>query len=118
MDFNEDDYICRECGGRKIVEGHSIIGRVCPVCHGQGRRDWIAHAMGGKNPYEPPDHQFLHNLVMRNIQILINEINIQALDLGISANVSVEFKNRSGCGPDLTDYYPMTSKSFPKIKGL
>ncbi len=94
MDFNESDYICKECYGRKVVDAHPIVGRVCPSCHGRGRSDWIAHAMGGKNPYEPPDHQFLHNLIMRNIQMLVNEINIQALELGIYADVSVEFKDR------------------------
>jgi len=105
-------------GGRKIVRGHSIIDRVCPACHGRGRKDWITYAMGEKNPYEPPDHQFLHNLVMRNIQILVSEIHMQALELGITADVSVEFKHRSGHGPHLTDNYPITSESFPKIRGL
>lgn len=101
MDFNEHNYICRECGGRKIVPAHSIISRVCPICNGQGRQDWITHAMGGRIPYEPPDHQFLHNLVMRNIQILVNEIRIQVLELGASADVSVEFKSRAGYGPNM-----------------
>jgi len=94
MSFDEPDYICRECHGRKIIDAHSIIlGRVCPTCNGRGRSDWIVHAMGTRNPYETPDDQFLHNLIMKNIQMLIHEIHIQALELGITADVSVEFRN-------------------------
>jgi hypothetical protein len=106
--------ICRECGGRKIVRGHSIIDRICPVCHGRGRKDWITYAMGGKNPYEPPNYQFLHKLVMRNIQILVNEIHIQALELGISADVNVELNDRSG----YISQYQFNSIEAPTIKKL
>ncbi len=99
MSLDESNYICRECSGRKVIEAHSLIGRICPSCHGRGRSDWIAHAMNGKNPYEPPEHQFLRTLVMRNIQSLVNEIHIQALELGISADVKVEFNDRLRYGP-------------------
>lgn len=94
MNFDEPDYICRECHGRKIVDTRCIIGRVCPLCNGQGRSDWITHAMGGENPYKPPELQFLHNLIMKNIQSLVNEIHMQALELGITADVKVEFEDR------------------------
>lgn len=95
MNSDEPDYKCRECHGRKIIDANSIIlGRVCPICNGRGRSDWIVHAMGTRNPYEPPNDQFLHNLIMKNIQMLVHEIHMQALELGIFADVSVEFKDR------------------------
>ena len=96
MSLDKTGYICKECHGRKITDARIMIGRVCLACNGEGKKDWIAHAMGGRNPYEPPDHQFLHNLIMRNIQMLVNEIHIQALELEVSVEVSVGFKNRSG----------------------
>lgn len=113
MDSN--GYICKECEGRKIIKGYPIIDRICPVCHGRGRKDWITYAMGGKNPYEPPEHQFLYNLVMRNIQILVNEIHVQALELGISADVKVEFSDSHRYGPS---QYQFNSIEAPTIKKL
>jgi len=113
MDFNEYDYICKECYGRKITDAHMMIEKVCPACNGKGKKDWISHARNERSPYEPPDHQFLHNLIMRNIQMLVNEIHIQALELGISAYVAVEFRTRSGINAE-----PISIEKLSKMETL
>jgi hypothetical protein len=114
MNFDEPDYICKECYGRKITDARIMIGRVCPACNGEGKKDWISHAMNERTPYEPPDHQFLHNLIMRNIQMLVNEIHIQALELEISADVSVEFKtiNKYKYKSDNIKWGPLVNKKI------
>ncbi len=117
MNFNETEYICRECSGRKIIHAPSIIQIICPSCNGRGRKDWVTYAMGGNNPYKPPEHQLLYNITQRNIQALVQEIKMQAAQIDQYINVSLKFENeRDFSQMCMSEIYPPIK--FPKIKDL
>ena len=88
------EYPCRQCSGSKMINYPIPIGRICPQCNGKGHTDWINNAMGNRPNYEPPDHQLLYDMVMRNVQFLITEIKQQGMQLGMIIDINIEMYNQ------------------------
>lgn len=93
MNLHEADEVCRCCRGEKVIEGPAAVGRICPQCSGKGYTDWVSHAMD-RRLREPPDHQLLYNITMKNIDILKNEILEQGRQIGMHVDIRLDMKNR------------------------
>ena len=87
-----ESYDCRTCHGNRAIRQVVHLHEVCPMCQGDGSVDWVTHAMGGRSTTHP-SMSFLHNLMQRNIHILMDEIKRQGMRVGINVDIDIRFEN-------------------------
>lgn len=48
LELELGEEVCSECGGRGTIGGQWFNRRLCPVCFGDGKLDWIEKIVGKK----------------------------------------------------------------------
>ena len=89
-----DSYNCRTCHGNRTIGQVIHLHEVCPRCNGDGSVDWVTHAMGGRTDTRP-SISFMHNLMQKNIHILMDEIKRQGSRVGVRIDVDIRMERES-----------------------
>lgn len=87
--------MCFECKGGGYVQIPAIsIFRVCKICGGTGRTDWISNI--NKTSHKKVDDQMRSKLFQNNIERLIYQIKEECFQAtGMYAEVNIKMENQN-----------------------
>lgn len=78
---------CNCCTGSGYITKKLEVMGVCPLCKGQGKRDWVSHIMKRWDGPVSKDLQF--QISMKNIELLREQIIHEGRLMGLSLTVKV-----------------------------
>jgi len=110
--LKEDEVRCDACGGsgfendlsNKSTDG-LLYGKTCPKCHGDGKLDWIEHALGGKSKRVENftitfDNSFVNCIAEANEEIFKGMS--ESLSLTIDKEIIKSYTNQLGLEGDFS----------------